>query len=800
MAVCDARLRSGNKRRLAWFAMVSGAGVAMLLPVPGHAQSGQPVPCAESGQPLVRIPELRSQGGKLTGTIVLSNAMQRLNLVSPGATPCRDQDVRQFRGRNTVPPDYPGMDPVNAPPASESADPVPGPTLRARVGDIVQLTLLNQISTAGFWKTLDRGERERPSEGCDPNPSAPYPGPDVFPNCFHGSSTGNIHFHGTHTTPSTTGDNIFLEVRPSIRGANGEPVVTEESVKASFARFFADCERELNKSVVSQWPHKWDDLPSAWTREQEELLKQYDRDIVNKLLPVNEAQIKVGAWPQYHIGAFPFCFRLPEYTDKTWPPAQAAHPAAHTTAVPTEGRALRMGQAPGVQWYHAHKHGSTMMTVANGMTGAFIIEGQYDDDLNRFYGDGWMRRQPLLVINQLWTVPYLFRGRGGPPIPFSVNGRLEPRLTMRPGEVQLWRIVNTSGHGGVFFDGFYTMPPATTPPTNPTRAPFEWKLLAQDGVQLAEVNYDKSKDRSFLMAAGNRADILVKAPANPTAQPQVYALRIREALNVEETHTADLNTLLTVQVEPSPAVTGNQSTFISGQDYPTFPPFLTDIAPDEVKTTKIITFESVPPPLPNPAHVRLPFTMHTIDGKKFDGNIGQVMLLNTAEEWKIENRTTSESPPGIIDHPFHIHINPFQVVEEFAPNEPLTDPTTGGLIMDRSDPDPSKHVPFRKYVFDGSAQTINGARQCSVNSSDPTTWKPCDDKWQAPNRIWRDVFPIPSGKKVGDVVIPGYFKMRSRFVDYAGQYVIHCHILAHEDRGMMTMVQVILYRSPYSHQ
>jgi FtsP/CotA-like multicopper oxidase with cupredoxin domain len=33
--------------------------------------------------------------------------------------------------------------------------------------------------------------------------------------------------------------------------------------------------------------------------------------------------------------------------------------------------------------------------------------------------------------------------------------------------------------------------------------------------------------------------------------------------------------------------------------------------------------------------------------------------------------------------------------------------------------------------------------------------------------------------------------MRSRFVDYPGLWVIHCHILAHEDRGMMTIVQVL---------
>jgi FtsP/CotA-like multicopper oxidase with cupredoxin domain len=33
--------------------------------------------------------------------------------------------------------------------------------------------------------------------------------------------------------------------------------------------------------------------------------------------------------------------------------------------------------------------------------------------------------------------------------------------------------------------------------------------------------------------------------------------------------------------------------------------------------------------------------------------------------------------------------------------------------------------------------------------------------------------------------------MRSRFVDYKGLYVLHCHILIHEDRGMMFSVQVI---------
>jgi len=42
--------------------------------------------------------------------------------------------------------------------------------------------------------------------------------------------------------------------------------------------------------------------------------------------------------------------------------------------------------------------------------------------------------------------------------------------------------------------------------------------------------------------------------------------------------------------------------------------------------------------------------------------------------------------------------------------------------------------------------------------------------------------------------------MRSRFADFTGQYVLHCHILAHEDRGMMQLVEVAPKgMSPYDH-
>ena len=119
--------------------------------------------------------------------------------------------------------------------------------------------------------------------------------------------------------------------------------------------------------------------------------------------------------------------------------------------------------------------------------------------------------------------------------------------------------------------------------------------------------------------------------------------------------------------------------------------------------------------------------------------------------------------------------------------------------------DPNEVLPngTPRYIFGGAP----AAGQCLLDLANPASWKPCDSGPNT-NLIWWDVFPIPTARAVFTgaapnaqvTVVPGYFKMRSRFVDYTGQYVIHCHILAHEDRGMMTIVEVVPFRTPYSHK
>src|SRR5262249_2878785 len=148
-------------------------------------QSENYVQCPAPNQPLLRIPEIVSQKvdgkdyGILRGTILLSGEQARMYLAGKAQDPsqCQVQLVRQFKGfaadgkpaglpeyTGTIPFGYEGYTPPksysgNPPVLDEYRDPVPGPTLRARVGDIVQLTFLNQIGGDVSWKTLDRGEK-----------------------------------------------------------------------------------------------------------------------------------------------------------------------------------------------------------------------------------------------------------------------------------------------------------------------------------------------------------------------------------------------------------------------------------------------------------------------------------------------------------------------------------------------------------------------------------------------------------------------------------------------------------------
>lgn len=126
-----------------------------------------------------------------------------------------------------------------------------------------------------------------------------------------------------------------------------------------------------------------------------------------------------------------------------------------------------------------------------------------------------------------------------------------------------------------------------------------------------------------------------------------------------------------------------------------------------------------------------------INGKQFDPErVDQCMLLGTSETWTLINTTP-------VAHPFHIHLNPF-LIEQF------TDPTPN----DQDNP---------------------------ITTGDN------------PVGQWQDTIIIPNAtfNQNGSIQEPGIVVIRHRFVDFTGKFVLHCHILGHEDRGVMQLLEVV---------
>jgi len=691
---------SGVSRRdfvLKTVALASGLALSSLLPeFAAESEAAQATGCASAGQTFIPITEITSS----TSTKTLQAVLKVLNekksywaasLQSGQGPVCNSGQMRFFSGYNPT-------NPAQKWPTT-SGVPTPGPTLRARVGDTVQITLLNQVDVSAFGNTIDVAEQ---GQGCDTATSVgpggsglnTYPGNPSFenpPNCFHGSSSTNLHFHGTHVSPSSIADNVLLNVRPSPI-VNGKPVVNEQYVQADFDQIFKAC-------VQGHSPQKWADLPPTWQQKQQQLLQEYDKTAPWKggrglppeeqLWLQNEGAIASGQWPQYYVGGYASCLQLPIWN----------------------GQPTSMGQSPGTHWYHAHKHGSTALNLANGMAGAFIIEGPYDDALRPFY-----TKQLVMVLQQIGTQLNLLRNAALAPSLKSdlvfVNGQMTPVVQMKPNEMQFWRLINACHQRGINLDA----------PTG-----IKWVQTAQDGVQFNPKNYNPSLTNASFpipansqppfgsLAPGNRIDLLVQAPNAPGTFQVTFAGRL----------------LLTVQVTNDRSIP-NPMPFPTPSQFPTMPGFLNDIDPGKVTVRRDLRFKSTPPRNrgTNPPY---PPPVHTINDKQFSGKIDQTMTLGDTEEWTLYNESAGAA------HPFHIHVNPFQVIEILNPAVSAT--------------------PVKL----------------------PTPW------------VWWDNFAIPPAAVPpgGTQQVSGYVKILSRFVDFTGIYVLHCHILGHEDRGMMQLVQVV---------
>lgn len=745
--------RGPTRREVLTRSLAAASGLALTTLLPSVSD---PV-LAQGGCPADTFPKIQEivsgSDGKLRAVLSIKNTQKQL----PGYTGSQLPVMRYFEGHNQA------GGPV-WPAASQLKACLPGPTLRAKVGEKVEITFLNHTTPGEFAQSglsIDNAEQGK-GAGCDTYTNAAISPPDtqwypetrgdVFPNCFHASSTANLHFHGTHVSPDHFADNVLVQVRP-------DTTYTEQVAAPQFRKVFEYAE--------SAHHIDWEDPKIAdWRRDQEKRVRNYDETAIwqgkrgtpghpalpkDNQLETKNAQLRAaGKWPEFFVGGYPNSFQI------------------------TEAAGHKMGQAPGTHWYHVHKHGSTAIHLYNGLAGAFVIEGDYDKDLRAIYPD-LDKTQKVIVVQRFTDVMDLERAANSNTIPTMVNGGLTgttaalPGVTivMRPGEVQLWRIVNAMVENTVrasFKNSANTVIPM-------------FRQIAQDGVQFSLDNYQKqprtqqdsaTRNATRLeIAAGGRADILVKAPTAAGTYSFIDPAQFPFANYVN------------VVVCGAPVNMDYPNEGTNAGKYPKFPDFLYDVG--RCWKTRTLDFGWEPyrlvslPALSAVTHAdpkditkkaTLPITIKvegndnfvvnsnrapyfTLDRVQFSEKVyGQTLVLDEQEEWHIENTTS-------IRHPFHIHVNPFQLVEVFDPNDPTNNykADTGG--------------------------------------------------------IWHDVILIPAAKtdSNGNLVIgpdgyasqPGYVRIRSRYVDFTGDFVLHCHLLAHEDRGMMQLVRIIPGASEVQH-
>ncbi|MGV8896325.1 MAG: multicopper oxidase family protein [Rhodoglobus sp.] len=332
---------------------------------------------------------------------------------------------------------------------------------------------------------------------------------------------------------------------------------------------------------------------------------------------------------------------------------------------------------PGVYWYHPHHHGIAAEQVFGGLYGAIIVEETEPIPATV---------ERVLVVSDIsfdasGTIATAFamdqmQGREGSTM--LLNGQVGATMSARPGDRERWRIVNACSS--------------------------RYLDLRLDGQALQLLGIDSGRFaaprnvESLALMPGNRADVLVT---------------MAEGISVLKTHPVDRGSPAGMMGgnPQSSSVVDLATLTVSGAAVAPFPSaprsVERDLHSERLDGTRTLTFAV------GGAGMGGSMMQFTIDGSSFDPErIDQTVVAGTIEEWTIVNT----SP---MDHPFHLHVWPMQVVE------------VGGQALE--------------------------------------------------SPAWQDVVNVPARSSS---------RVRIAFDDFTGTTVYHCHILDHEDLGMMGVISV----------
>lgn len=445
----------------------------------------------------------------------------------------------------------------------------------------------------------------------------------------------------------------------------------------------------------------------------------------------------------------------------------------------------------GTFWYHPHKHGSTAMQVASGMAGTLVVKGSryptkdsngdVDTLLKSFepangtQGEVMMFYQiPYACFNDanqstvntsptgIWIcndnqvgVVENFNVQVGNPNAWAtsgrytlINGQARPQIPMEAGRLYRWRLVdagfnetlqlrirkvgNANNLKALLASGNDKAEEVSGACNGVDVTQFE---VATDGLTHSQVI---AKTINTLQP-GYRSDILFSLPekglycvysdTSPAGSsvsagsenPKVLAIIDAGGNGKVGDQAAFVTEQLVKAAQKQPAdvraqVTADLKANLKLTKFVPHPP-ITDA---EIKASNQppvnIQFNLIPGSNTKP-------TQFLINNEAYKPNVvNQTLILGAAQTWNLSSL--------FANHPFHIHVNPFEIV--------------------------------------------------SIKKQTPG---PIDPQYKDLVGTWKDTL----------MVIPGYdIEVRSRYERYIGEFVLHCHILEHEDQGMMQNVQIVL--------
>ncbi|MDY6782082.1 MAG: multicopper oxidase family protein [Cyanobacteriota bacterium] len=490
----------------------------------------------------------------------------------------------------------------------------------------------------------------------------------------------------------------------------------------------------------------------------------------------------------------------------------------------------------GTFWYHPHRHGSTVLQVASGMAGALIVRGDRKPEKFPFqtetplykHGDidtllaglkeieGNEMLERVLVFQQ---IPYACLDRNGKikekkedgkvvawvcdssdtgGIEFykdskknelfgprtweesgrytSINGEVIPTITdAKAGQIERWRMIHAGIRNTISLEfrklngsaaNFLQAADADRYISeNCTGEPIPYFVIADDGLtrsqawetELTTLQPGYRSDALVVFPEGGEYCVVDKAAsAEATVGTEAESRQLLAVVNVQaeedvtnfETYVKDklvaaakaafandfgvksrvirdLNNNLELSLfTPHPDITDAEVANTNGQELA----FFIDVSrqPTRFEVSNVIG--------------------QYFNPKPYDPNrVDRELKLGDAEEWTLQSY--------FVGHPFHIHVNPFQIVK----------------ILD----------PAGKDVSDPNAIDDAGGK------SDP--------QYPGLKGVWKDTLWIKTlmpGKSYPEGVYT--VVARTRYQRYIGEFVLHCHILDHEDQGMMQNVSIVL--------